>query len=204
MLLPDSWIFSVGVLFISCLILILNVNVKNSISHFFAYKSCLWNELNNSLIPLALFSGLYLSLVDINQCPECLTGQRGCVPSEASCWVEGECKGNEIHVSPSQTKEDCLAECQSTFGCKWFTFRTFKSPQPVCFLFSDCPSIDETCETCISGERRCEQGGLSTTTITTTTSVTSTTTAVPPLGNYYKFLDLEMIYLHSTLTTVTL
>ena len=132
---------------------------------------------------MAVFTMLPLSLVDVNQCPECLSGQSGCVPTEASCWVGGECKGKEIDIVPAQTKEDCLAECQNTFGCKWFTFRSYKSPQPVCFLFSDCPAIDETCETCISGERRCEEGGQSTTTTETTTS--SITTALPPTGIHF-------------------
>jgi hypothetical protein len=45
-------------------------------------------------------------------------------------------------------------------------------------LFSDCPTLDETCETCISGERRCEEDeeGSTTTTETTTTDTATTTT----------------------------
>ncbi len=51
-----------------------------------------------------------------------------------------------------------------------------KSPKPLCILFSDCPTLDETCETCISGERRCEDEGSTTTTETATTETATTTT----------------------------
>ncbi len=53
-----------------------------------------------------------------------------------------------------------------------------KSPKPLCILFSDCPTLDETCETCISGERRCEEDeeGSTTTTETATTDTATTTT----------------------------
>jgi hypothetical protein len=43
-------------------------------------------------------------------------------------------------------------------------------------LFNDCPTLDETCETCISGERRCEDEGSTTTTETATTETATTTT----------------------------
>ncbi len=38
-------------------------------------------------------------------------------------------------------------------GCKWFTFLSeFLS----CMMYSDCDTLDESCVTCISGEKRCE------------------------------------------------
>ena len=76
-----------------------------------------------------------------------------------------------------QFSEECLQECKSKFGCRWFTFHSHKSPEVMCVLYSDCPSLDEACETCISGERRCEDGSSTTSTTTYTTRTTTTTTA---------------------------
>ena len=118
------------------------------------------------------------------------------MPADPTCWIGGECKGNKIHIAPSpQSKEECLEECKITFGCKWFTFHQYKSPQPACLLFSDCSSIDETCETCISGERRCQSGVLSTTITATTTTAAATTTTTTTTGTPVKYLIAPKISL---------
>jgi len=54
-------------------------------------------------------------------------------------------------------------------------------------LFNDCPTLDETCETCISGERRCEDVGSTTTTPETTTPMETTTTTGSQLGMFFEY-----------------
>ena len=91
--------------------------------------------------------------VDVNLCPSCLGGPSGCEPPAPQCWVQGQCQGNLIQTKPVETQEECLDQCKSTKGCKWFTFSN--DPEPFCLLFRDCPNLDETCSGCISGEQRC-------------------------------------------------
>jgi len=43
--------------------------------------------------------------------------------------------------------------CQKTSECQWFTFN---EAQSRCLLFADCPSLDETCADCLSGESTCK------------------------------------------------
>ena len=50
----------------------------------------------------------------------------------------------------------------------------------ACYFFSDCNSLDETCETCVSGEKRCK--AETTTTASTTTEATTTTTTPTTTG----------------------
>ena len=116
---------------------------------------------------------LSFSTVDVSLCSECISGRRDCVPQQPICWAAGECQGNELYFVTSPTKEDCLEECKNTFNCTWFTYRSSESHESICHLFTDCPTIDETCETCISGERRCEAGEQTTTSTTSTTSTSS-------------------------------
>jgi hypothetical protein len=66
-------------------------------------------------------------------------------------------------------------------------------------LFRDCPSLDETCETCISGERRCEDESSTTTPITeeTTTTERTTTTTGSTLGllkNYFNVIQFKTLF----------
>ena len=42
------------------------------------------------------------------------------------------------------------------FGCSWFTFQSQPELESVCILFTECFTVDETCEHCVSGERRCQ------------------------------------------------
>ena len=118
------------------------------------------------------------SIVDASLCPDCISGQRDCSSEEPICWIKGECLGTEVQFLSTQTKEECLEACKNTLACAWFTFRSFKSQEPICQLFSDCSSLDETCETCISGERRCEVEDQTTTTASSTTTTTTTTVAL--------------------------
>jgi hypothetical protein len=95
-------------------------------------------------------------------------------------YFTGSCIGIEILAEVKPTAEDCLHLCNSTLGCRWFSFYSLVDE---CILFQTCPTIDESFEYCISGERRCiDDVTTTTTTSTTTTTPISTTTEVIPKG----------------------
>ncbi len=48
------------------------------------------------------------SNLDVQRCPDCLTGQSNCVPEEPTCFVKGECRGKKLHIATTATQEDCL------------------------------------------------------------------------------------------------
>ncbi len=48
--------------------------------------------------------------------------------------------------------DDCLNLCKNDGDCSWFSFDPQRN---VCFLFKDCPSLDEACQDCVSGEKGC-------------------------------------------------
>ena len=61
-------------------------------------------------------------------------------------------QGTSYESTPVASKEECLLLCKGDPKCIWFTyFPTFQ----VCLLYTDCPSIDETCTECLSGEFSC-------------------------------------------------
>jgi hypothetical protein len=115
------------------------------------------------------------SSLEMELCDNCLSAQHDCIPNEKACSIQRSCNGIKMHSEEMQTEKECLQVCDSTGGCPWFTFYTLI---PVCILFENCPSIDESCEDCISGERRCIDEVVSSTTeiTSTTTETTSTTT----------------------------
>jgi hypothetical protein len=97
--------------------------------------------------------------VDVDLCPDCLGGPASCEPPAPQCWIQGQCEGNLLETEPMSTKEECLQLCKSTKGCNWFTFNNLSDANSAsyCILLHDCPRLDETCSSCISGERRCQQ-----------------------------------------------
>ncbi len=88
--------------------------------------------------------------------------------------LTGQCQGLVDYVEPLASAEECLQLCHSTRGCRWFTFQSTVSE---CILYKNCPSFDETCEACISGEQRCFESESTTTSTTTTTE--------PPAGRIF-------------------
>ena len=79
-----------------------------------------------------------------------ISGSGSCRVPE--CWISGKCLGRVYYSGKTQTKNDCLALCKSYSECSWFTFSEEDSN---CVLYLDCPSIDETCAKCVSGEHSC-------------------------------------------------
>ena len=51
------------------------------------------------------------------------------------------------------SSEECHDSCQSFEGCGWFSYDAFPS---LCFLFKDCPTLDESCESCVSSSALCK------------------------------------------------
>ncbi len=96
-------------------------------------------------------------------------------------FFQGNCVGIDFLTEKIPTAQDCLQLCNSTSGCRWFTFYQSVSE---CILFRNCPTIDESCEDCVSGERQCIDETTSTTTVeptpsSTTTPISTTTEDIP-------------------------
>jgi len=68
------------------------------------------------------------------------------------CWINGKCLGTVYYSETIKNKNDCLFLCKADNKCTWFTFFEEFSE---CVLYHDCPSIDETCDRCVSGEHSC-------------------------------------------------
>ena len=118
--------------------------------------------------------------LDFSDCPEiddtckvCASGERDCVIG-ASCNLLGTCQGHILSYNVTSSLTACLETCQGLPACAWYSSHTDNS---ICTLTSDCLNIDESCQTCISGERACFEGELSTTTSSSSTSTPSTTTS---------------------------
>ena len=116
-------------------------------------------------------------------CEDCISGEMHC----HICWVTGQCQGGLlIHVTEATDKFHCQNKCQ-TFtevnqentqsSCYWFTHN---AEYGDCSLYYDCPTLDETCENCVSAEKNCHADVSSTTPKTTTTTELITTTPIPP------------------------
>jgi hypothetical protein len=102
--------------------------------------------------------------LDEEACPDCLTSPKDCIPDDPVCFIEGQCQGIVDIIKTSTSAEECLQLCDSTFGCRWFTFFSTASE---CILLKSCSTVDESCEACLSGERRCVE-------VTSTTLLTPT------------------------------
>ena len=64
---------------------------------------------------------------------------------------------------------------KATEGCAWFTH---DSAGGACYTFEDCPNIDESCDTCVSGEDDCERAEPQPSSNTTTGCPTVTDTTL--------------------------
>ena len=84
-----------------------------------------------------------------------------CAPPEPECELKGLCVGNLVQFEEKcDSYEQCLNLCKESQGCRWFTFASLESSnKSECILLNDCNTLDETCEKCLSGERRCENKG---------------------------------------------
>ena len=91
--------------------------------------------------------------LDVQFCPDCLTGEKDCKAPEIKCWLTGKCEGEAFSVNTTQTSEECLGLCQENGdNCHWFTFDERKK---VCQLHSKCSSLIG-CDSCVSGNSQCD------------------------------------------------
>ena len=75
-----------------------------------------------------------------NGCSNCVSGQNTC-PTE-NCQTVGFCLGTVIARDDYVTSRgSCNSECQKEPGCKYYSY---SKGNRDCFLFENCPSIDET------------------------------------------------------------
>ena len=92
-------------------------------------------------------------------------------------FVSGECEGHRVSVViESNSANKCLEHCQAIPECFWFTFL---AEFEACYFFSDCNTIDETCTTCVSGEKGCKAEEPATTQKPDTTTTEPETTEKP-------------------------
>ena len=140
------------------------------------------------------------SSLETQLCDNCLSAQHDCIPNEKACSIQGNCNGKIIHSQEIQTAKECLQLCDSTRGCRWFTFYTLV---PVCVLFENCASIDESSEDCISGERRCIDEVLSSTTEMTTTTTEISSTTPETTSTTYEITSTTTEITSTTSTTAT-
>ena len=73
------------------------------------------------------------------------------------CYVNGEVFGTFNNVHSSSSYNECLNYCQKESSCTCFTYY---EDTKECVEFSNCFSLDETCSTCLSGEKECTQVSL--------------------------------------------
>ncbi len=98
-----------------------------------------------------LFKNCYA--LDLEICPDCISGEKDCIMYKPKCNIQGECAGKTIENNEiADSAEDCLKLCKSISTCNWFTFYKQFSK---CVLFKSCTTIDPSRKTCISGERLC-------------------------------------------------
>ena len=71
------------------------------------------------------------------------------------CNTVGLCRGESVYIGDGGTYGDCVGLCQSMqeAGCTAFTYDTADT---LCLLYTDCSSIDEDCDSCISGNVGCD------------------------------------------------
>merc|ERR1712062_62393 len=73
-------------------------------------------------------------------CDYCVTGQNTC-PTD-NCAIEGFCLGTMITSHDTGSRSNCDSYCRNDPGCQYYSI-TDKN-YGYCYLFKDCPSIDET------------------------------------------------------------
>ena len=68
--------------------------------------------------------------------------------------VLGECLGEVFSFNEGiMSKTDCLELCQQEEECKWFTYIPSSK---ICQVSTGCPTLNESCDKCISGESTCK------------------------------------------------
>ena len=87
-----------------------------------------------------------------------------------------------LDVNEATNEMDCRYQCVIHDGCRWFSYGLGS-----CFLFNDCPSLDEDLKDYISGQVECQLGS---------TILPSSTTSSPieKYSMYDFFLQGKVFY----------
>lgn len=68
-------------------------------------------------------------------------------------WPKGRCIGNTVSLSDGGDKAECVELCQASPECQFYTY---DYSDTFCGSYADCPAVDATCESCVSGEDECD------------------------------------------------
>jgi hypothetical protein len=82
----------------------------------------------------------------IGFCADCLTSQSDYKPDDPISWFQGQCIGIFHHL------EEPMSPWWSAQLSSWFISSLFTQS-----AFGNYPEVDESCQVCISWERRCIQ-----------------------------------------------
>ena len=85
-------------------------------------------------------------------CTDCVSGDKECEPYQ--CNIQGRCSGTLVRFLQAPDVDYCAEACHTYTNCTWWTYDQGGSSK-FCTLMGDCPVLDETCLTCISGEAGC-------------------------------------------------
>ena len=88
-------------------------------------------------------------------CDDCISGDKSC--DEQECFLNGRCDGDLVDfVEGVSTPADCLAACQDTSGCGYWSHNLNDT---TCILTSNCALVAqcEVVEDCIYGQETCGQ-----------------------------------------------
>ena len=91
--------------------------------------------------------------IDTENCANdaCFTGQREC--QAYSCFIQGQCSGVAELTIQTINANECLDLCKTVDQCTWFSFN---SDDSLCNLYQTCPTLDETCTSCVTGQKECK------------------------------------------------
>ncbi len=116
----------------------------------------------------------FSACVELGQdCQECYSGNASCpgnvlshyslkdlelsvsLSTDLQCWVRGSCYGILITEEHVGSDSECLDSCKNDLECNWFTYN---DADGACILFESCDDFSaDTCDTCWSGQRQCEE-----------------------------------------------
>ncbi len=131
---------------------------------------CQWFTFKPSLPTCFLYKNC--SMLSEESCPNCISGEVTCDPNQ--CYIKGMCQVvPDVLLQSSGTNkanlpllkgvldqdviagsvDECSKMCQSNSDdCKWITY---DSSNNICFQFQNCPSLDESCNTCNTSQIEC-------------------------------------------------
>ena len=96
-----------------------------------------------------------------SSCTDCISGDVTC--TEQPCFLSGRCDGTLLYFAVAENPDECLDACKSDPECSYFSF---DSSDNFCILTTNCQTVDE-CDTCVYGNRGCENQPMSSTTAAT-------------------------------------